>query len=54
MADITQIKLPSGDTYDIKDSVARSSTLTVSYTAATLDLELGFTNITEDVDNEEF
>ena len=54
MADVSQITLPSGDTYDIKDSVARASTLTVSYTAATLDLELGFATVTEVADNEEF
>ena len=42
MASISQIKLPSGDTYDIKDEVARNVTLVATYTSNTKDLAIEF------------
>lgn len=43
MADISQIKLPNGTTYDIKDAVARSSSGGVDFTIVnslpTLDID---------------
>lgn len=50
---VTQIKLPNGDTYDIVDSIARLATLTATYTANTQDLELEF-NTAGSADNEEY
>lgn len=53
MADISKIKLPSGSEYDIKDEVARSITLSATYTAVTKDLELEFTTASS-ADNTEY
>lgn len=53
MADVSSIKLPNGTTYDIADSVARTATLTGTYTSATENLELIFSASTS-ADNEEF
>lgn len=58
MADISQITMPDGTTYNIKDTVARQSgggggtgTLVAVYTAATYDLELRIDNA-NDADNQ--
>ena len=53
MANISQIKLPNGTVYDIKDEVARQIELIATYTAATLDLALDLNGI-QDADNEDF
>ena len=55
MADgnISQITLPNGNTYDIKDAEARQMTLSGTYTSATLDLELELA-AADVADNEEF
>lgn len=53
MADISKIVLPSGDEYDIKDSVARQITLVAVYTSATQDLEIKF-EAPSNVDNTEY
>ena len=53
MADVSQIKLPNNTVVDIKDEVARSITLSATYTALTKDLELEFTTAAS-ADNTEY
>lgn len=53
MADISQITLPSGNTFNIKDEVARSITLNATYTANTKNLELELVNAMS-ADNTEY
>lgn len=54
---ISQIQLPSGSTYEVKDVVARTMTLDVTYTPGTNntpgDLAFNFTTAAN-ADNEEF
>lgn len=52
MAEIAKIKLPSGVEYNIKDETARAMTLEATYTAATHNLALTFTNAASADDNE--
>lgn len=53
MANISQITLPDGTTYDIEDSTARGVTLDATYTAATFNLALTL-DAADDADNEDF
>ncbi len=55
MADgnISQIVLPNGNIYDIKDETARAMDLTATYNSSTYDLEFSFGPI-PNADNEEF
>ena len=55
MADgnISQITLPNGNVYDIKDTTARGMDLVATYTAATFDLALSI-SAADNADNEEF
>lgn len=58
MANISQIKLPNGTTYDIEDSIARQMNLSAVYTETSTgsgvgDLALTFEAV-GDSDNEEF
>lgn len=54
---ISQIQLPSGNTYEVKDTVARTMTLDVTYTPGANntpgDLAFSFTTAANG-DNEEF
>ena len=53
MANISQIKLPDGNTYDIEDTTARGVTLDATYTAGTYNLALTLDSA-DDADNEDF
>ena len=58
MADVSQIKLPDGNTYNIKDAVARQMTFSSDYTETSLgsnvgDLELIFA-AAPNADNQEY
>ena len=53
MANISQIELPNGTTYDIEDTVARGVTLDATYTAATYNLSLTL-DTADDADEEDF
>ena len=54
MADgnISQITLPNGSTYEIKDEVARAIDLTATYTAGTFDLALSLDSAIDADDTE--
>ena len=53
MANISQIELPNGTTYDIEDTTARGMTLDATYTAATYNLALTL-DVADNADNEDF
>ena len=53
MANISQITLPDGTSYDIEDSIARGMSLDATYTAATYNLSLTL-DVADDADNEDF